>query len=90
MMLALQCDKRKQPSHIPYRLMLDSEILALRPGQHAEIILNNGRVASVKINGAIKRWKTRPAEFEIPIKYGMYECARLSAAEAKSRFVVPV
>lgn len=31
-----------------------------------------------RVNGAAKTWKTRP-DVELPIKYGMYECARAVA-----------
>lgn len=34
----------------------------------------DGRTAiGVRRNGATKTWKTRPGEFRIPVKYGMYE-----------------
>lgn len=31
-----------------------------------------GRVIEWRRNGATKTWKTRPGEFRIPVKYGMY------------------
>ena len=37
---------------------------------------NNGEVRECRANGAPKTWKTRP-DVELPIKYGMYECARV-------------
>jgi hypothetical protein len=30
--------------------------------------------AEVRRNGKTKTWKTRPGEFQIPVKYGMYDC----------------
>ena len=36
----------------------------------------NGLV-SVKVNGRPKVWKTRPDDVDIPIKYGLYEYARV-------------
>ncbi len=27
-----------------------------------------------RVNGKCKTWKTRPNEFQLPVKYGMYEC----------------
>jgi hypothetical protein len=27
----------------------------------------------VRQNGKVKLWKTRPTEFKIPVKYGLYE-----------------
>jgi len=35
---------------------------------------SDGRTAiGVRRNGSTKTWKTRPGEFRIPVKYGMYE-----------------
>ena len=44
----------------------------------------------VKVNGAIKTWKRDPSRFEIPVKYGLYQCARFDQDEALRRFVVKV
>jgi hypothetical protein len=41
---------------------------------HKEMKRSDGRTAiGVRRNGATKTWKTRPGEFRIPVKYGMYE-----------------
>ena len=32
----------------------------------------------VRRNGATKTWKTRPDEFRIPVKYGLYEYAYIT------------
>jgi hypothetical protein len=41
---------------------------------HKTIKRSDGRTAvGVRRNGATKTWKTRPGEFRIPVKYGMYE-----------------
>lgn len=90
MKLALQSDKRKTPELREYRTMTEAEIRALSYGKHPLVILNNGRVGTVKINGAIRTWKRDPERLEIPVKYGMYECATLSREEALRRFVVEV
>lgn len=90
MKLALNSDRKKNPTLREYREMTAQEIRALTYGDHPLVILRNGRVGTVKVNGAVKTWVTRPDEFEIPVKYGMYECARLSASEAVGRFVVEV
>jgi hypothetical protein len=37
-----------------------------------------------RVNGAAKTWKTRP-DVELPIKYGMYECARAESASTGGR-----
>jgi len=90
MKLALNSDKRKNPELREYREMTAAEIRALTYNDHPLVILNNGRVGTVKVNGAVKTWKTRPNEFEIPVKYGLYECARFSAREAIGKFIVEV
>jgi len=86
----VQGDRRKNPTPVAVRPMTVAEIMELRPGSHPYILLNNGRLGSVKINGQIKQKVTDPDHPEIPVKYGMYECARLSLAEALTRFVVRV
>ena len=83
-----QSDRKKTPTPISVRPMTVAEIVALRPGSHPDVILNNGRLGTVKINGEIKVKVRDPDHPEIPVKYGMYECARLSLAEALDRFVV--
>lgn len=34
-------------------------------------------------NGETKTWKTRPAEFKIPIKHGMYDYGYITEQEAQ-------
>jgi len=38
-----------------------------------------------RINGMVKTWKTRPKEFRVPIKYGLYDYNYLTHINA-SRF----
>lgn len=88
MKLALQSDKRKNPALIEYRAMTREEVLALRYGDHPEVLLNNGRVGVAKVNGAVRTWKRNPSRIEVPVKYGMYEFATLDLEQALARFVV--
>lgn len=90
MKLAMNSDRKKMPDLFDFRPMTLNEIQALRYGQHVNVILNSGRVGQVKINGEVKRWKRDPDRLEVPVKYGMYECARFSTAEALRRFVVAI
>ena len=39
-------------------------------------------VTRVRISGKVKTWKTRPARFEVPVKYGMYESSSMDEANA--------
>jgi hypothetical protein len=42
------------------------------------------KVATVRIrrNGQTKVWKTRPNDFRIPVKYGLYECFYITPENA--------
>jgi len=35
-------------------------------------------ITQCRPNGQCKTWKTRPAEFQLPVKYGLYEYAYLT------------
>lgn len=86
--LTMNSDRKAAPDVHKFRTMTRDEILALRPGQHPLCVLNNGKVGVVKVNGAVKTWVRDPNRVEVPVKYGMYECARLSLDEAMRRFVI--
>lgn len=58
-----------------YEPLILEEIKALR--NHALIIGRNQEVFRVKINGAVKLWKRDPNRFSVPVKYGLYEYARV-------------
>lgn len=75
---------------IEVRRMTTREIFALKAGQHKDITLTNGRIGMVKINGAIKTWKSIPGCIEVPVKYGLREYDQWSMKVAVSRFVVRV
>lgn len=40
---------------------------------HVSIKNHDGTPARCRVTGRCKTWKTRPAEFRLPVKYGMYE-----------------
>lgn len=82
--------RRQTPVKYLYRHMTLDEIKGLRSGSHVEFIARDGTARIVKINGQVKRWVRQPDKIEVPVKYGMYECARLSTEEALRRFVVRV
>jgi hypothetical protein len=84
----MQHDRRKNPERVPYRRMTIAEIKALKPGDQPKVLLNNGRIGEVKINGAVKRWKREPDRVEVSVKYGLYETARYSTQEALARFII--
>ena len=69
-------DKRKTPVERQYIELTAEEMMSLRPGDHLYYMDDTGRMANVKVNGQVKRWKREPARFELPLKWGMYECWR--------------
>lgn len=44
----------------------------------------------VRRNGHTKTWKTRPGEFQIPVKYGMYEYFYITQRDADDWSVTPL
>lgn len=36
----------------------------------------------VRVSGKCKVWKTRPTEFKLPVKYGMYESGYITEGNA--------
>ena len=43
----------------------------------------NGRPKEVRRTGKTKTWKTRPDDFSIPVKYGMYESFHITQDSAQ-------
>ncbi len=41
---------------------------------HTTIKNADGTAARCRVNGQCKVWKTRPDEFKLPVKHGLYEC----------------
>lgn len=51
----------------------------------------NGRSPiEVRRNGATKTWKTRPGEFRIPVKYGLYEYFYITDKDAADWSTIPL
>jgi hypothetical protein len=46
---------------------------AVATGYGDEFRRTTGKPIKVRVMGKCKTWKTRPAEFRLPVKYGMYE-----------------
>jgi len=87
MKLAHFTDRKKTPDLHEYRPLTRDEVLALKAGQTVEFIRNDGKVGSIKINGAVRTWKRDPNRVEVPVKYGMYEYATFDLDEAMRRMV---
>jgi hypothetical protein len=69
--------------HLPVRPMTTAEVKQLQYGQR--VLVHTGYfgrnriqgLVHVKVNGNPKIWKTRPKDVTVPIKYGLYEYARV-------------
>jgi len=70
-----------------WRYATIEEILTLQPGDRFEGLSDRGVIISLRVNGQIKRWKREPQRFEIPVKYGLRDCARWNQHD-RHRFVV--
>lgn len=66
----------KNPPTATYRPMTCTEAKSLRPGQRVPFEANDGTARLLTVNGAPKTWKRSPG-VEVPIKYGLYEYARM-------------
>lgn len=56
---------------------------ALNPGGSIAVLDWKGMLRWVKVNGAVKTWKTRPQNCRIPFKYGMYEYGYIEYTDGK-------
>ena len=72
-------DRKKTPEVNTYRAMTIDEAKALRPGQEVWFFANDGKARRLKVNGAVKTWKTDADRIEVPVKYGLREYDRLTA-----------
>ena len=67
--------------------MIDIE-LATRLGRgtvlhHVSAKNRDGTPVRARVNGKCRVWKTRPAEFQLPLKYGLFECFYLTPEKGK-------
>lgn len=49
----------------------------------------DGSPVRARANGRVKTWKTRPAEFRLPVKYGLRECFYITPENAYQWCVAP-
>ena len=42
--------------------------------KHKVLKNKDGSALRCRINGKIKTWKTRPGEFQVPVKHGLRDC----------------
>lgn len=78
--------KKKEPVPVLYRpctfeeaLKLSGTVLfkSIQPAKtykrDGAFVRVDGETRNIKINGAVKTWKTRPFDLQIPVKYGLKE-----------------
>jgi hypothetical protein len=41
---------------------------------HATVRNSDGTAARCRVNGKCKTWKTRPEDFQLPVKHGLRDC----------------
>ena len=49
----------------------------------------DGTPLRCRVNGKCKTWKTRPAEFKLPVKHGLYNCFYITNHNAREWQLVP-
>lgn len=60
--------------------------LALDSGQLFAKMLN-GNWWKLRRNGKTKLWKTRPADFRVPVKAGLRSCAQLGPSDLENPYL---
>jgi hypothetical protein len=84
-------DRHKVRRQLTVRRLTDAEIYNLPQHIHrCKLICNDGQLRDVRMNGAIKRWKTMPDRISIPLKVGFRECFRFDLLDARRDLVILV
>ena len=74
-----------------FRPMTLDEVKQLTYGQHVWFRAVQGDARRAKVNGAPKTWKRDATRVELPLKYGLYEYARMYESDvAQGRILVEV
>lgn len=81
-------DRKKHPRMLKVRPMTFDEVLVLKYGDECLFHANDGTARRVRVKGKVKTWKTRPRDLSVPVKYGMYESARVEWTNGVHRGVV--
>ena len=70
-------DRKKHPRMLKVRPMTFEEALKLKRGDECLFHANDGSARRVRVSGQLKTWKTRPGDLSFPVKYGMWESAKV-------------
>ena len=66
-------------------MITKNDTLCTRHGDifnHISLKNADGSPLRARVNGKVKVWKTRPAEFQLPMKHGLKECFYISQDNA--------
>lgn len=58
------------------------EAMTARMFYHVTLKNSDGTAFRARANGACKTWKTRPNEFRVPIKHGLYDYGEITHRNA--------
>lgn len=59
--------------------------LRYRQTLHHKTLKNrDGTPVRVRVNGAVKTWKTRPERFSVPVKHGLRQCGYIDNFDLKN------
>ncbi len=64
-------------------------VCAHREFWHRTLRNYDGSPVRCRANGQVKRWKTRPTEFRLPVKRGLFECFYITPHNAANWTVAP-
>lgn len=84
-------DRNKKRRQLTVRRLTDEEIYNLPQHIHrVKLIDRHSQLRDVRMNGAIRRWKTMPDRISIPLKVGFRECFRFDLLDARRDLVMVV
>lgn len=49
---------------------------------HTKLKDSRGEPVRCRVNGKCKTWKTKPEQFELPVKHGLYTCFYITQTNA--------
>ena len=64
-------------------MVTKEQAMIARNFEHVSVKNRDGTPARCRANGMCKTWKTRPEDFKLPVKYGMYQCFYITPDNAK-------
>ena len=65
--------------------MTRKQLAALSRGQtlfHKTLKAADGSPLRARVNGALRTWKRDPSRFQLPMKYGLYQCFYITPLNA--------